>query len=513
MDSKSSRSCLIILVVLVLITCACLGSFALLSQIPGNPISTEFEKYIQPFKSSLVPSQMEATPGVHTTPLPGATTDGPVVVFKDPKAGMPAEYAELFKPFWESWDLLHKNFVDQPLDDQALMFGAIQGLEYTANPPEPPDFLLTPGAMPEIPTPTPTVPVPTHVPNTNLFDPFWAAWAELHASSADLPDDVELMRGAISGMLAATGDKHTSYMTPEQFEQANKEMSGEYTGIGAWVDITGAYVQIVSPMKGSPAEAVGLKAKDIVIKVDDKDMTGIPGDLVLQKILGPADTSVKLTIQRGEEILEFTIVRAKITVPVVDYEMKEGNIAYIALHTYNDQSMPQLTSALKELLAQNPKGLIFDLRDNGGGYLNTAIEVVSQFIPKGVVMYEQYGDGSRDTFKAKRGGLATEIPLVVLINEGTASASEITAGAIQDLGRGKLVGSVSYGKGSVQNWIALTTEEGGVRITIARWLTPLEKQISDVGLTPDVLVEMTEEDYLAERDPQLDAALQIFLQP
>ena len=346
------------------------------------------------------------------------------------------------------------------------------------------------------------------------FAPFWETWTLLHENFVDQPlDDVALMRGAISGMLEATGDKHTTYMNPTEFEQANASMEGEYEGIGAWVDTTGEYVQVISPMKGSPAEAAGLRANDIVIAVNGEDQTGIPGDLVLNKILGPAGEAVTLTIRRGEETLDFTIVRAKITVPVVDYRMLDNNIAYVALYSFNEQATDQLRAALKELMAQKPVGLIFDLRDNGGGYLSTAIEVVSEFIPKGVVMYEEYGDGTRDAYEARRGGRATEIPLVVLVNEGTASASEITAGAIQDLGRGKLVGVKTYGKGSVQNWIPLTTEKGGVRITIARWLTPNGTQISDVGLTPDLIVEMTDEDYTEGRDPQLDAAVQLLLQP
>jgi carboxyl-terminal processing protease len=266
-------------------------------------------------------------------------------------------------------------------------------------------------------------------------------------------------------------------------------------------------------MKGSPAEAAGLRAKDLIIAIDGEDMTGVPGDLALKKVLGPAGEAVTLTVRRGEEVLEIRIVRAVIQIPVVEYEMLEGNIAYVALHTFNDQATAQLRVALKDLMAQNPKGLIFDLRNNGGGYLVTAIEVSSEFIPNGVIMYEEYGDGSRETYRANAGGLATEIPLVVLINEGSASASEITAGAIQDHSRGTLIGTVSYGKGSVQNWIPLRTEEGGVRITIARWLTPNEHQISEVGLTPEIEVEMTQEDYEAGRDPQLDAAIEFFNKP
>ena len=345
-----------------------------------------------------------------------------------------------------------------------------------------------------------------------LFDPFWESWKLLHENFVDQPlDDVALMRGAIQGMLAATGDKHTSYMDPEQFKQANTEMEGEYTGIGAWVDTTGDYVEIISPMKGSPAEAAGLQAQDKVIAINGEDMTGIPGDLVLKKILGPAGDTIVLTIRRGEETFDVSITRAVIQIPVVEYEMREDGVGYVALYTFNELATEKLREALKDLLAQNPKGIVFDLRGNGGGYLVTAVEVTSEFLKDGVVLYEEYGDSTRDSYPVKKGGLATEIPLVVLIDEGTASAAEITAGALQDYGRAKLVGKTSYGKGSVQNWVPLKSEESGVRITIARWLTPNGKQIDGVGLTPDLVVEYTQEDFDAGRDPQLDAAVELLL--
>ena len=344
----------------------------------------------------------------------------------------------------------------------------------------------------------------------NLFSPFWETWEIVHEIYVDQPvDDLALMRGAIEGMLAALGDKHTSYMTPEEFKQANESLEGEYEGIGAWVDITGDYVEIISPMRGSPAAEAGLRPNDKVIGIDGEDMTGILGDLVLQRILGPAGSDVTITIQRGDEVFEVTITRESIVVPTVDYEMLDDNIAYVALYNYGDNSTDQLRAALQDLLAQNPDGLIFDLRDNGGGYLNTAIEVVSEFIGDGVVMYEQYGDGETYSYEAIPGGMATDIPLVVLVNAGTASASEITAGAIQDLGRAPLVGVTSYGKGSVQSWIALEDESGGVRVTIARWLTPDGRQISAVGLEPDYMVEMTAEDYEEGLDPQLEKAIEV----
>lgn len=343
----------------------------------------------------------------------------------------------------------------------------------------------------------------------NLFAPFWEAWDIVHNQFVDQPvDDLALMRGAIKGMLEALGDRHTSYMTPEEFKRANETLEGEYGGIGAWVDITGEYVEIIRPMQGTPADDAGLQAQDKIIAIDGEDMTGIIGEAVLKRILGPAGTDVTLTILRGDEIFDVIITRATIIVPTVEYEMLDDDIAYIGLYSYGDKTTAQLRSALQELLDQDPVGLIFDLRGNGGGYLNTAIQVVSEFIGEGVVMYQQEGNNTY-AYEAIPGGLATEIPLVVLVDEVTASASEITAGAIQDLGRGPLVGVTTFGKGSVQNWNALQNNAGGVRVTIARWLTPNGRQISEIGLEPEYIVEMTPEDYAEGRDPQLDKAIEV----
>lgn len=348
-----------------------------------------------------------------------------------------------------------------------------------------------------------------------LFSPFWEAWQIVHSHYVDQPvNDLELMRGAISGMLGALGDQHTSYMNPDEYKQANMPMNGEYEGIGAYVDTTGDYLTVVSPMPDSPAEKAGLKAGDKILKVDGDDMTGIDGSLVLRRVLGPAGSTVVLTILREgtDEPFDVEIIRAKIVLESVTYEMRDDGIAYVNLSTFGEDTTADLKAALRDVMEKNPKGLILDMRNNGGGYLNTAIEVVSQFVGSGVVMYEEYGDGTRQTFEAIPGGLATKIPLVVLVNEGTASASEITAGAIQDYERGQLVGVTTYGKGSVQNWIALKDEQGAVRVTVARWLTPKERQIHEVGLEPDVVVELTPEDIEASRDPQLDKAVEILLQ-
>jgi carboxyl-terminal processing protease len=372
-----------------------------------------------------------------------------------------------------------------------------------------------PGGIPEVST-TP-ISGGNSTDLTTLFKPFWESWNLVHQYYVDQPvNDVNLMRGAISGMLAALGDQHTSYMDPDQYRQANMPLQGEYEGIGANVDPTGEYLVITSPMSGSPAEKAGLKPGDKIIAVDGQDMKGIDGNLVLRKVLGPAGTTVKLTILRNgvDQPFDVSIVRAKITLPDLESKMLDKNVAYIHLNTFGEKTGQNLQDALTTLLAQKPVGLVLDLRNNGGGFLQTAVDVLSQFIPKGeTVMYEVKADGSRQTFVSKPGGLATDIPIVVLVNKGTASASEITAGAIQDYGRGTMVGETTYGKGSVQNWIALANDQGAVRITVARWITPKDRQINKVGLTPDFVVALTADDVTAGRDPQLEKAIEILTTP
>lgn len=432
MESKGIRTCLgiglgLMIMVVVFAAGAGVGYFVPRFIEARSPVSGPVT----------CPPCPEATNNETITESTEEVTVPPELMYIDPQEASPGEYEDLFAPFWETWDIIHEEFVDQPVDDLALM------------------------------------------------------------------------RGAIEGMLEALDDRHTSFMTPDEFQQANQSLEGEYEGIGAWVDITGNYVEIISPMRGSPADQAGLQPNDKVIAVDGEDMTDVPGDLVLQRILGPAGTDVTLTIERDLETFDVTITRANIVVPTAESEMLEDNIAYVALYNYGENTTQQLRNTLRDLLEQDPDGLIFDLRDNGGGFLNTAIEVVSEFIGEGVVMYEQYGDGQTLTYESIPGGLATEIPLVVLVNEGTASASEITAGAIQDYGRAPLVGVTTYGKGSVQNWIALRDDAGGVRVTVARWLTPDGRQISEIGLEPEYIVEMTEEDYEQDRDPQLDKAIEV----
>jgi carboxyl-terminal processing protease len=350
----------------------------------------------------------------------------------------------------------------------------------------------------------------------SLFEPFWESWDIIHDYYIDQPvDETEMMQGAIRGMLDSLGDQHTSYMDPDQYMQANIPMDGEYEGIGAWVDTEAEYLTIISPMPGSPAEEAGLLPGDQVIKIDGEDMTGIDGSLVIRKVLGPAGSSVVLTILReGEtELFEVTIIRATISMPSVESSMLDNQLGYIRLVTFGAETKSELRNQLNDLLTEDPAGLIVDFRNNGGGYLQTAVDVGSEFIAEGVILYEDYGsDEEVVVFEALKGGLATEIPLVLLVNGGSASASEIVAGAIQDLNRGVLVGTTTFGKGSVQNWIELDNNQGAVRVTIARWLTPNERQIHEIGLTPDYEVELTEQDLIDELDPQLDKAIEVLLE-
>jgi carboxyl-terminal processing protease len=372
---------------------------------------------------------------------------------------------------------------------------------------------MGPSLFPAFLSPSSDGPVATAQPSSTeeLFSPFWQAWDLVHTRFVDQPvDDTALMRGSIIGMLEALGDEHTSYMDPDQYLQANTELSGEYEGIGAWVDTGGEYLTIVSPMPGSPAEKAGLKAGDVVIGVDGDDMTGTDPSLVVRRILGPKGTAVRLTLKREgtTEPIEVSVVRESILVPSVESKMLEGDIAYVRLLTFGDETTSDLRAVLKTLMAETPRGLILDLRGNGGGYLNTAVDVTSEFLEEGVVLTERFGDGEEEVYRARSGGLATEIPMVVLIDAGSASASEIVAGALQDHERAILVGETTYGKGSVQDWVTLDGDGGAVRVTVARWYTPNDRQINEQGLKPDLEVPISEEDVAAGRDPQLDRALE-----
>ncbi len=348
----------------------------------------------------------------------------------------------------------------------------------------------------------------------DLIAPFWEAWEILQDDYVDQPLDSEsLMRGAIRGLVDSLEDPHTSYMDPDQFLQANFPLNGEYEGIGAWVDSEAEFLTIISTMPGSPAEAAGLQPGDEVIGVNGDDVVGLDPSLVIRQVIGPAGTPVILTIRREEvpDPFDVEIIRAKIDLPSVESEILDDNIAYVRLFSFGVDTANELNGALRDLLRDDPVGLILDLRGNGGGFLNSSVDVASEFLPDGVVLIERFGDGEETIYQARSGGRATEIELIVLVNGGTASASEIVAGAIQDHGRGLLVGETTFGKGSVQNWVELADSKGAIRVTIARWYTPNDRLIHGIGLSPDIEVLIPESGLEEGEDPQLDEAIKLLL--
>jgi len=379
-------------------------------------------------------------------------------------------------------------------------------------------------------TPTPRPATPTRAPvraspapaasagptsdEDEAFQVFWEAWNLLKEEYyGELPDAQKLSRSALRGVLSTLEDKNTALIEPEISKILDEDSAGSFEGIGATVRVNQDNVlEIVRPFPGQPADKAGVKAGDVVIAVDGKSIVGFSVYEAVALIRGPAGTTVKLSIVRkGEEKpIEISVTRAKIVIPLVQSKMLDGNIAYVSLYDFSAQATEQLNSSLQTLLDQKPKGLIFDLRDNPGGFLQQAIQVADIFLDSGVVVSEKDKDGNGQTFRSGPRGVGQSIPLVVLVNEGSASASEIVAGALQDRDRAKLIGDKTFGKGSVQLPHQLS-DGSELRVTIAHWFTPNGRQIHGTGLTPDIVVPITEEDATAGRDPQLERAVQYLL--
>lgn len=344
------------------------------------------------------------------------------------------------------------------------------------------------------------------------FEPFWEVWDLVHERYLRQPvDDVVLIEGAIDGMLATLDDPHTRYLSPQDQQAAQESMDGEFQGIGAEVEDVDGDITVVTPIDGSPAQAAGLQPGDILREADGVSLTGMDVTEAAALVRGPAGTTVSLVIERDGELLDVDIVRDVIKLATVRGEVLEEGIAYVRLSRFGNNTDEELADLLPELLAEGPSGLILDLRRNPGGSLDTTVEIADQFLDEGLVLVERFGDGEVRPFEVDDDGLAEDIPMVVLIDEGSASASEVLAGAIQDRDRGIIIGQVSFGKGTVQTWHTLSNN-GGVRVTIAEWLTPEESSIDQIGLTPDYYIPLPETESGAElADTQLQAAID-FLQ-
>jgi len=348
------------------------------------------------------------------------------------------------------------------------------------------------------------------------FEVFWEAWAFVEGEFyGDVPSKQDRVYGAIRGMVNAYGDENTAFIEPDRAAIFREDVSGSFEGIGAAVrmDEMGRLV-IAEPFAGRPAAESGLARGDIVLAVDGQSLQGLSLYESIGLIRGPAGSTVVLTVFRDgvDEPFDVPVIRARIEIEVVESERLEGDIGYIRLTEFSRGATGKMAEAIKQLNAEEPlKALILDLRDNPGGLLDESIFVSSQFIDEGVITIEKLKEDEEQVFEAQPGGVVPEVPLVVLVNRGSASASEIVAGAIQDSGRGTVLGEQTFGKGTVQ--IPHSLSDGSeLRVTIAEWLTPSGKQISGEGIVPDVYVERTQEDFVEDRDPQLERAIEYLLE-
>ncbi len=343
------------------------------------------------------------------------------------------------------------------------------------------------------------------------FRPFWETWKFLHTDYFEQPlDDVLLAEGALEGMLATLDDANTIYLSPQNEEVARQAFEGNLEGIGAEVTSEEGAIVIVAPYEGSPAAIAGLLQGDILREADGVILTGLDVGEAAAMVRGPAGTVVHLLVERDGQLLEFDVTRDVIDIPSVRGELLEENIAYVRLSRFSNDTDEELSETLESLISQDPTGLILDVRSNPGGSLSSAVSVADQFLAEGPILIERFGNGRERLFDADDEGLAQDIPLVILIDQGSASASEVLAGAVRDRERGTLIGDTSFGKGTVQSWKELSNG-GGVRITIARWITPDGTWVHKDGLEPDVRITLPEATDDSFSDSQLQAAIDYLL--
>lgn len=344
---------------------------------------------------------------------------------------------------------------------------------------------------------------------------FWHVWNLMNekyvVSTTTTPSTEERVRGAIAGLVKSYGDPYTVYMPPQKAEQFNEEISGNFSGVGMELGIKDDVLTVIAPLAGSPAEKAGLMAGDMIAKINGSSTENINIDEAVQHIRGEKGTEVTFSILRkGEnDFREIKVTRDTITIPTSKTEIKD-DVFIISLYNFNAISESEMQNALRAYVKSHKKKLILDLRGNPGGYLQSAVSIGSYFLPMGkTIVRESFGgDAKEEVYRSsgKELGTATPQKFVILVDGGSASASEILAGALQEHKVATLIGAQTFGKGSVQELIKLD-DGSSLKVTVARWLTPNGRSISAGGLTPDIVVERTSDDRVAGKDPQLDAAL------
>ena len=371
----------------------------------------------------------------------------------------------------------------------------------------------------ETPIPTP-VPIPTPAgEDEEAFQLFWEVWDLVQRNFyGELPDMQQVTYAAIRGMLSRLDDEYTAFLEPNAAAILAEDATGEFQGIGAFVGMDeDGNLEIVGTFEEGPAEQAGLLAGDRVLEVDGVSIAGSTLYEAINLIRGPADSEVTLLIAREgvPEPLEITVIRAHLDIPVIEVEMRDDGVGYIRLYEFSAKASERVEEGLEELLAQDPRGIVFDLRQNPGGWLEQAVEVADLFLDDGMILSERWSDGHEYKFEADPGDVGEDIPLVVLVDRGSASASEIVAGALQDRERAILVGELTFGKGSVQQVFALS-DGSELRVTAARWFTPNNQAIHGQGITPDIEVPWPEQEEDVEpetqpADPQLERAAEYLL--
>ena len=312
-----------------------------------------------------------------------------------------------------------------------------------------------------------------------------------------------LMAGSIKGMVNSLNDPHSVYMDAKMFKEFMIETEGSFGGVGIVIGTKDKHLTVVAPIEGTPGEQAGIKSGDEIIKIDGQDTKDLALDEAVNKIRGPEGSQVVLTIKRGQETQDYTLTRSNIQIKTVAGKMLDNNIGYIRISMFNENTGNDFVRKMQELEKQGMKAIVLDLRDNPGGLLDESVKVASQLVPKGPIVSVVTRDGRRETHSSNLE--APKYPLAVLVNGGSASASEIVSGAVQDTGVGTLIGTKTYGKGSVQTVIRLD-EGSAIKLTIAKYLTPKDRSINGVGIEPDIKVELPES---KDKDVQLDKAIEV----